>query len=165
MSDWGDESFDSKERWIQNASHSLFVCVPSANQHFISFRHTSNLTKSQLKWRERGRESGGQSEEEEKLPSASRQDQDGGKGRGKWTQEGREEAEEKGGRRKGRREGRGKGNDGEKQTTKNARTNRSRQPYLGHYGVEELRKTGRSCRKMRAEERGDAVYERKEIDK
>ncbi|KAJ7884921.1 hypothetical protein B0H13DRAFT_2536132 [Mycena leptocephala] len=61
--------------------------------------HTSNLTKSQLKWRERGRESGGQSEEEEKLH------QDGGKGLGKWTKEGREEAEEKGGRRKGRREG------------------------------------------------------------
>jgi hypothetical protein len=42
--------------------------------------------------------------------SASRQDQDGGKGREKWTKEGREEAEEKGG---GEREG-GKGNDGEK---------------------------------------------------
>ncbi|KAJ7815071.1 hypothetical protein B0H13DRAFT_1924413 [Mycena leptocephala] len=36
---------------------------------------------------------------------ASRQDQDGGEGRGKWTKEEREEAEEEGGRRKGRWEG------------------------------------------------------------
>ncbi|KAF8143292.1 hypothetical protein K438DRAFT_1783880 [Mycena galopus ATCC 62051] len=42
----------------------------------------------------------------------------------------------------GKREGKGKRKDEEKQTTKDAHTHRSRQPYLRHCGVEKLRRTG-----------------------
>ncbi|KAF8193505.1 hypothetical protein K438DRAFT_1761662 [Mycena galopus ATCC 62051] len=64
------------------------------------------------------------------------EEKDGGNGQMKGDEE-----VEKGGR-KGRKEGRGKGKDGENQRTDDARTNRSRQPYLRYYGVEELRRTG-----------------------